>query len=204
MQCLFFSNLAFIIGTLCASFLTNLVTSGLVRWRCQSGSSLWRPSTGLFSNSFSISCLLYPVLKAIELLFTGRSLPPMMRIGSTSAQLPWPATCTSGLASFYTFCAPYLWCAHIYLENNVTLNHLRSEKKLLCNSTSKQGEDEFRLTFLWLQIVVQYLVDWPQSQGSQIWDLKQRQFKVDGPFKMLSVQACSRHWKDWGRGSLKQ
>ena len=142
--------------------------------------------------------------QVIELLFTGRSLPPMMRIGSTSAQLPWPATCTSGLASFYTFCAPYLWCAHIYLENNVTLNHLRSEKKLLCKSTSKQGEDEFRLTFLWLQIVVQYLVDWPQSQGSQIWDLKQRQFKVDGPFKMLSVQACSRHWKDWGRGSLKQ
>ena len=86
--------------------------------------------------------------QVIELLFTGRSLPPMMRIGSTSAQLPWPATCTSGLASFYTFCAPYLWCAHIYLENNVTLNHLRSEKKLLCKSTSKQGEDEFRLTFL--------------------------------------------------------
>ena len=45
--------------------------------------------------------------QVIELLFTGRSLPPMMRIGSTSAQLPWPATCTSGLASFYTFCAPY-------------------------------------------------------------------------------------------------
>ena len=96
-------------GTLCASFLTNFhfVTSSLARWRCQSGSTLGRPTTGLFSNSFSISCLLYPVLKAIELLFTGKSLPPMMRIGSTSAQLPWPATCTSGLASFYTFCAPY-------------------------------------------------------------------------------------------------
>ena len=109
LQCRFFFQSLLYHGTLCASFLTNFhfVTWSLARWRCQSGSTLWRPTTGLFSNSFSISCLLYPVLKAIELLFTGRSLPPMMRIGSTAAQLPWPATCTSGLASFYTFCAPY-------------------------------------------------------------------------------------------------
>ena len=42
-------------GTLCASFLTNFhfVTSSLARWRCQSGSTLWRPTTGLFSNSLS-------------------------------------------------------------------------------------------------------------------------------------------------------
>ena len=73
------------------SFLTNfhLVTSGLARWRNQSGSTLWRPTTG-FSQNFLTR------VQFVELLFTGRSLPPMMRIGSTFAQLPWPATCTSG------------------------------------------------------------------------------------------------------------
>ena len=40
---------------------------------------------------------------------------------------------------------PFCMSSLVY---NVTLNHLRSEKKLLCKSTSKQGEDEFRLTFL--------------------------------------------------------
>ena len=39
----------------------------------------------------------------------------------------------------------HLWFTHIYLANNVTSNLFRSEKKLLCKSTSKQGEDQFRL-----------------------------------------------------------
>ena len=34
-------------------------------------------------------------------LFLGRSLLPMTRIGSTSALPPWPATCTSGSTSCY-------------------------------------------------------------------------------------------------------
>ena len=36
-----------------------------------------------------------------NLVFLGRSLPPMTRIGSTSALPPWPATCTSGSTSCY-------------------------------------------------------------------------------------------------------
>ena len=58
---------------------------------------------------------------------------------------------------------------HIFtLENNVTLNHLRSDKKLLCKSTSKQGEDEFRLTYFY-DYKLQYNTWWIDFSYRFMW-----------------------------------